>query len=294
MSLFLQLLTNGLVNGAMFALLAVAFGLVYRSARVFHIAFAGLFLLGPYASYLASAALGFPVLLSIPIGIVAGGLAGWLIEIALYRPFLVRNATPSAVMVASLGAFVVIVNLIALGFGNEVKTIERGLAQRIVIGPVGVTTIQMWQFLIGGAVLATVGTATARVRSFKVIWAMGEEPGLVPVLGLPLHRYRAIVFALSGALGAVAGCLIGYDVGIDPHMGMSYLLIAAVAVLAGGIDSYKGWILGGFAVALLQSLTVWKFSAKWMDLATFAVLIAVLLFRPQGILGVRKRLEENS
>lgn len=292
MSLFLQLFANGLVNGAMFAVLAVAFGLVYRSARVFHVAFAGLFLIGPYASWLISTRLGAPVWLAIPLGVLAGGASGCLAEVALYRPFLRRNASPAAVLVASLGAYVVVVNGIALAFGNEVRTIERGLAQRVEIGPVGLTTIQIWQFCLCAAAVTGLGVATSRWREFKVVWAMGDEPGLVPVLGLPLHRYRTLVFALSGALGGLAGCLIGYDVGIDPHMGMSYLLIAAVAVLAGGIDSYKGWILGGFAVAILQSLTVWRFSAKWMDLATFAVLIAVLLFRPQGMLGIRKRLEE--
>ncbi|MEI6177638.1 MAG: branched-chain amino acid ABC transporter permease [Verrucomicrobiota bacterium] len=292
MSLFLQLLANGIVNGALFAVLAVAFGLVYRSARVFHIAFAGLYLVGPYAAYAACAKLGMPIGLAIPVGVIAGGLSGWLAEVVLYRPLLKRNASAAAVMVASLGAFVVVVNLMALGFGNEVRIIERGLAQRVEVGPIGLTTIQICQFLLSGAAVAGLGIATLRLRAFKVIWAMGEEPGLVPVLGLPLHRYRAMVFILSGALGALAGCLIGYDIGIDPHMGMSYLLIAAVAMLAGGIDNYKGWVLGGFSVAILQSLTVWKFSAKWMDLATFTVLIAVLVFRPQGMLGIRKRLEE--
>lgn len=193
---------------------------------------------------------------------------------------------------ASLGAYVVITNLIALGFGNEMRTIERGLAQRVVIGTVGLTSIQIWEFVLCGAAMTGLGVAMSRWREFKVVWAMGDEPGLILVLGLPLHRYRALVFTLSGALGGLAGCLIGYDVGIDPHMGMSYLLIAAVAVLAGGIDSFKGWILGGFAVAILQSLAVWKFSAKWIDLATFAVLIAVLLLRPQGMLGIKTRLEE--
>lgn len=292
MTLFLQLLANGIVNGALFAVLACAFGLVYRSARIFHIAFAGLFLVGPYASLASSAWLGGPVAVSILIGVFVGGLSGWLVEVVLYRPFLRRNASAAAVLVASLGAFVVIVNLIALGFGNEVRTIERGLAQRVTVGPVGLTSIQIWQFLVGTAVVVGLGIATTRVRAFKVVWAMGDEPGLIPVLGLPMHRYRALVFILSGMLGALAGCLIGYDVGIDPHMGMSYLLIAAVAVLAGGIDSYKGWVLGGFTLAILQSLVVWRFSAKWMDLATFAVLIAVLMFRPQGMMGIKKRLEE--
>lgn len=293
MNLLLQLLANGMVNGAMFAVLACAFGIVYRSARVFHIAFAGLFLIPPYAAYASAVWLKLPAWLALPVGIAVGVCAGYLAELLLYRPFYRHKATPAAVMVASLGAFIIIENSLALLFGNEIRTIERGLATRIVFGPVGLTSIQLLQFLVCLAVLAGLIVGIQRVKVFKAIWAMGDEPGLIPVLGLPLMRYRTVVFCLSAGLSGVVGCLIGLDVGVDPHMGMSYLLIAAVAVLAGGIDRYAGWISGGFILALLQSVMVWKFSAKWMDLVTFVVLIGVLMFRPQGLLGLRKRLEEE-
>lgn len=294
MNLPLQLLANGVVNGALFGVMACAFGLVYRSARVFHIAFAGLFLVGPYAAYAANTWLGFPSWAAIVVGVLVAAGGGYGVERALYRPFLRRNATAGAVMIASLGALIIIENLLALIFGNEIRMIERGLARRIALGPLSLTSIQGIQFTVCALALIGLGMAIRKIRAFKAIWAMGDEPGLIPVLGLPLMRYRATVFALSAGLGGLAGCLIGLDVGIDPHMGMSYLLIAAVAVLAGGIDRYTGWIAGGFILAVLQSLVVWKFSAKWMDLATFAVLIAVLLFRPQGLFGVQKRLEEES
>lgn len=294
MNLPLQLLANGLVNGALFGVLACSFGMVYRSARVFHIAFAGLFLVGPYGAYAANAWMGWPIWAAIPFGVAVATGAGWLAERILYRPFLRKNASGGAVMIASLGAFIIIENLLALFFGNEIRMLERGLAKRVVLGPVSLTSVQVIQLAVCSLVLIVLGVATMRIRAFKAIWAMGDEPALIPVLGLPLMRYRAIVFALSAGLGGLAGCLIGFDVGIDPHMGMSYLLIAAVAVLAGGIDRYGGWIAGGVVLAVLQSMMVWKFSAKWMDLVTFAVLIGVLLFRPQGMFGVQKRLEEES
>nr|VFJ43686.1 MAG: branched-chain amino acid transport system permease protein [Candidatus Kentron sp. DK] len=293
MDLLLQLLANGLVNGALFALLACAFGLVYRSLRVFHIAFAGLFLIAPYAAYAANAWLGAPIWLAVILGVAAGALSGYLIELILYRPFFRRDVSGGAVIVASLGAFIIIENLLAMGFGSELKTMGRGLAERFVLGSVSLTSIQIVQFLVATMALITVGVTIKRVRTFKIIWAMGDEPGLVPVLGLPLMRYRALVFMVSAGLAGLAGGLIAMDVGVDPHMGLSYLLIAAVAVLAGGIDRFWGWVLGGVVLALLQSLMVWKFSAQWMDLVTFSVLIGILLFRPQGMLGLRKRLEEE-
>lgn len=293
MNLLLQLLANGLVNAGLFAVLACAFGLVYRSARVFHIAFAGLFLVAPYTAYAASTWLTAPLWLAVAIGVCGGALSGYCAERFLYRPFFRRKASAGAVMVASLGAFIIIENVLAMTFGNDLRMIARGLATRIVLGPVNLTSIQAIQLFVSIGALVGLGIATRHVRVFKAIWAMGDEPGLVPVLGLPLMRYRSFVFTLSAALGGLAGCLIGLDVGVDPHMGMSYLLIAAVAVLAGGIDRYAGWVLGGVVLALLQSLMVWKFSAKWMDFVTFAVLIVVLMFKPQGMLGLKRRLEEE-
>ena len=292
MVLLLQLIVNGLVNGALFGLLACAFGLVYRSLRIFHIAFAGLFLVAPYAAWSAQAALGLPLWAAVGLGLAAAGLAGLAIEHVLYRPLFRRKTSGGAVIVASLGAYIIIQNMIALIFGNEIMSFDRGMATRFSLGSVGLTSIQLAQLVLSAVVLAGFALAIRRIRLFKIVWAMGDEPELVPVLGLPLMRYRALVFVVSGVLAGLAACLIAVDVGIDPHMGMSYLLVAAVAVLAGGIDRFSGWVLGAPVLALLQSLMVWQFSARWMDLVTFGVLILILLFRPQGMLGLRKRLEE--
>jgi len=293
MDLLLQLIANGLVNGALFALLACAFGLVYRPLRIFHIAFAGIFLIAPYAAYAAHTWLDLSIWFASLLGVFAGAIAGYLSELWLYRPLFRNHVSGGAVIVASLGAFIIIENVLAMIFGNELKITEQGLTTQFTFGSVRMASIQLIQFGVATVVLIGFGIAIKRVRTFKVIWAMGDEPELIPVLGLPLMRYRAIVLALSGAISGIAGCLIAADVGIDPHMGMSYLLIAAVAVLAGGIDRYLGWVFGGILLALLQSIMVWKFPAQWMDLVTFSVLIGVLLFRPQGLLGTQKRLEEE-
>jgi len=293
MELLLQLIANGLVNGVLFAMLACAFGLVYRALKIFHIAFAGIFLIAPYAAYAMHTWFDLSIWLASLLGVFAGALAGYLSELCLYRPLFRNHVSGGAVIVASLGAFIIIENVLAMTFGNELKIIERGLTTQFSFGSVSLASIQLVQFGVATVVLIGLGIAIKRVRTFKAIWAMGDEPELIPVLGLPLMRYRAIVLALSGAISGIAGCLISADVGIDPHMGMSYLLIAAVSVLAGGIDRYLGWVIGGILLALLQSIMVWQFPAQWMDLVTFSVLIGVLLFRPQGLMGTQKRLEEE-
>lgn len=294
MTLFLQLLANGLVNGTMFALLAVAFGLVYRSARVFHIAFGGLYVVSAYLLYAAVAWGGWPVWAGVVAAVLASAGIGIGTEAGFYRLFEKRRSGAGVVLVASLGLFIVLENLVAMIFGNEVQTIPRGIAQSVSFGGIRLTSIQLLQLAASAAVLGALVVAIRRVRALKAIWAMGDEPELLATLGNPLRQYRMIVFGLATALAAVPACLIGIDTGMSPHMGMHYLLIAAVGMLTGGADRFVGWVAGGFLLAALHSLVVWKLSSQWMDLATFGTLVGVLLFRPQGIFGVRRRIEENS
>ena len=292
MNLLLQLLANGVVNGAMFAVLAVGFGLVYRNIGVFHAAYGGVFVLAAYLFHSLVTVVGLGWWTG---GVMTVGLSaafGWVMEKGFYHPFFRRGTAPGAVMVASLGLGIVIENLLALVYGNEIRAIPRDLAGAMTLGTVRLTTIQVGQFVLCGAVLAGLAVAN-RLRFFRVVRAMGENPELLEVHGWRLSRYRAWVFALSGALAAVPACLLMVDVGMDVHVGMSYLLLAAVAVLAGGIARMEGWVLGGVVLAVLQSLVVWKFSAKWMDLVAFVLLLAVMLFRREGLLGIRKRTEET-
>lgn len=291
MNLFLQLLGNGIVQGAVAMLYAAGFGFVYRSFRVFHIAMGAQFVFSCYAFFLCAARL------KMPLAAVVGALAlsilfALLIEWAVYRPFFRKGSSSGVVMIASLGVMIVVENLIALAFGNEVKTISNQLEPSVAFAGLRFTRIQLLQFFVGLGVFGAVGALVRLSRWFKAVWAMGDQPELLPVLGLPLCRLRLMVMALGGILVAVAAMLVSWDIGMDPHVGMHYLLLGSVAVFFGGTDRYWAWGAGAMLLAILQSLAVWKFSARWTDLVTFGVLIFVLLFRPQGLFGVSKRLEE--
>ena len=293
MNLFLQLAANGLVNAALFAMMAVGFGLVWRSLRVFHLAYGGLFVASGYLFYTLTTRAGLsPVVAGTGTVLMAAGM-GWLIELTLYRPFFRRNASSAAVLIASMGVLIVLENLVAIIFGNEMQTVPRKMASVVSFGTVRLTSIQLWGLGIGIVSVCSLWILARRLRTFKALWAIGDQPELIPVLGLPLYRLRAIALAIGTAMAAIPACVITFDIGIDPFVGMSYLLIAAVAVLAGGADSYRGWISGAVALAMLQSLVVWKFSARWMDLVTFGLLVAILIFRPQGLVKSARRAEET-
>jgi branched-chain amino acid transport system permease protein len=126
----------------------------------------------------------------------------------------------------------------------------------------------------------------------RLIQALADNPQLVSVIGMDVRKIRLLIFALGSVLAGFAACLVALDVGMDPRLGMNILLIAAVAVIIGGVKVFEGALVGAFLVGILQSLVIWQVSAKWEHAVTFVLLIVFLLTRPEGILGERRRLEE--
>lgn len=294
MRLFFQLLANGIIQGILIACLAAGFGFVYRSFRIFHIALGAQFIVSGYAFYFFSVTCATPWPLAVAATLTASVLFATLIETVVYRPFFRKRCSAGAVMVASLGILIVVENLLALAFGNEVRTVSNQLEPSVTWAGLRLTRIQVIQFLAGSAFFVGIGLLVRRNRYCKALWAMGEQPELLPVLGLPRDRLRLLVMALAGVATAVPAILIARDIGLDPHVGMHYLLLASVAVFFGGSDRYFAWGVGAVILCALQSIAVWLFSAHWIDMVTFGALIFVLLFRPQGLFGTRKRLEEQA
>ena len=244
MNLFLQLLGNGLVQGAVAMLYAAGFGFVYRSFRVFHIAMGAQFVFSCYAFYLCATVLKLPLALAVCGALALSALFAATIELAVYRPFFRKGCSSGVVMIASLGVMIVVENVIALAFGNEVKTISNQLEPSVAFAGLRFTRIQLVQFFVGIGVFTVVGVAVRFGKWFKALWAMGDQPELLPVLGLPLMRLRLLVMSLGGILVAIAAMLISWDIGMDPHVGMHYLLLGSVAVFFGGTDRYWAWGAG--------------------------------------------------
>lgn len=290
MKLLLQLISNGVVNGSVAALLALGFGLVYRSTRIFHIALGAVYTMAAYGLYVGTK---YNLFWGIFLGMTTAILLSLAVEKGVYRPFVKKGSSLGVILIASLGIYIIVENLLALIFGNEVKVVFEGVEPSYTLGPIIITRIQALELIFGSVIIGGFYLGIKRSRWLKALWAMGEEPELLSVLGWPVARLRELAFVLSALVTATASMLVAYDLGTDPHGGLSAVLTAAVAVLVGGRDSLRGWVATAFLIALIQNLVMWKFSARWNDAITFLVLIAVLLFRPQGLFAPEKRVEEQ-
>ncbi|MFZ5926307.1 MAG: branched-chain amino acid ABC transporter permease [Acidobacteriota bacterium] len=293
-TLLFQLLVNGVINGCLYALVAVSYALIYNTTRVFHIAHGAAYTVGAYLCFYFLIRRGWPLWAAMVAAILLCALLGALMEWLLYAPLFRRRSSLLVAFLSSLGFYTAAVNIVALAFGNETQVLRSGVAETITLGAVIVTKIQVAQALTAGMLLAALLLALHRSRWGRMIRAVRDNPVLASVMGINLFAVRTAVFAVGSSLAALAAILSALDVGMDPHIGMPALLTAAVALIIGGVGTFHGPVLGGLVLGLVQSLVVWQFSARWTDAVTFAVLILFLVFRPSGMLSRRQRLEEQA
>lgn len=284
-----QFLINGLITGILYSLLAIGFALVYNTTKIFHIAAAGIYVFAAYMFWLFASTIGLPIIPASLVAIVLTMLLSLLSEVLVYRPLKNRKASLNVAMIASIGLMTVIINTIAMFFGNETKVISNTIMQPVTLGNLFITRPQMYQAIIGAAVLTAFMIILQRTNWGLRLRALSADETLFETLGYDIKITRILVFLVSGIFIAFSSCLTVYDVGLDPNMGMNVLISAMVAMIIGGVGKFSTCILGGLALGVLQSLTVYLFSSNWQNAVTFLVLLFFLFLRPQGIAGYKQR-----
>jgi len=283
MDLFAQLLVNGIVNGSHYALLGLGFGVIFGPTRITHFAFGPLYALAAYAAWTAAVPLGLPLPLAVLIGILAGALSGFATYRVLYRPLERRQSPSLVVLIASLGLFIVLENLIGIAFGSDTKVVPSFNADVFVVGDVVFTSVQVAQvlaLLVVGMLLALFLT---RSDYGKAVMAMTDNPEMARIIGIDTVKVAGLAFALGSAVAAMPAVLILLKEGATPYMGFSAIFMGFVAVVIGGIGSLRGAVVGGFALGLVENLGTWQIPTEWQGTIAFVVLVLLLLFKPRGL-----------
>jgi len=292
MYLILQLFFNGIAIGALYGIVALGFGLIYNMTKVLNIAHGIVYTAGAYLIFSTLILLKLPLYLSITISLIGVILLGTLMEVFVYKPLYKKNAPLITSFISSIGLYIIIQNVIALIYGNQVQVLTTKPEKTFHLGKIIMTQIQLIEiivFILVGVLFYLTVTFTKFGKSIK---ATSNNPILAEVLGLNIVGLRLKVFAIGSVLAGLGGVFSALDTGLEPTMGMAIILAAIVAVIIGGSSVFSGALLGGVLLGVLQALSIWKLPAKWESVVVFLVLILFLFFRPEGILGVKKRLEE--
>lgn len=284
--MFLQFVINGLITGVLYSLLAIGFALVYNTTHIFHIAAAGVYVFAAYVFWWFAQVMGI-----VPAGILAvliTGLLSLFIDLSVYRPLQKKGSSLNSILVASIGIMTILVNLLAIFFGNESKLFSSDITT-FEFGKVFLTATQVVQFACGVFVLVLFLFFIKKTSVGLRLLALNSDSELFVAIGFNEGRTRNFVFILSGIFIGLSSVLNVYDVGMDPNMGMTILINALVAMIIGGIGRLDMCIAGGILLGLLQSLVIYQFSSTWQTAITFLVLLVLLFFRPQGINGFKQR-----
>ena len=290
----MQVLINGMIQGLLFALMGVAFALVYNTTRVFHVALGAIFALAPYV-YMTSLNFGLPSWLAYAPTIIICCIAGLLCEILLHWPFSRKMAPPEVHLIGSLGMFLVIIQVIVLIWGNDTQVLRSGVDKVYTFGAIHLAKGQVYSALLSICALILI-FAFLFVKSevglnFR---AMADNPILLSLMGRNVRLIRIYIFLLSALAAALASTASALDVGFDPYIGMNAVLIGMIVTIIGGRGSFIGAVIAGLLLGIIRSQVAWYSSARWEETVTFIILALILFFRPQGLFGRKLRLEEKA
>jgi len=298
MTRFLQQFTNGVVLGSTYAMIALGYTMVYGIIQLINFAHGEIFMVGAFgglAAYTWLVPASAPVAVAIAVVLVAAILtsvgAAVVMERLAYRPL--RDAPRLAPLITAIGVSIVLQELIRIFYpgARAPRPFPRLISgENLEIASIRIAPISLVQIL--AAIALTVGLTLfiARTRTGKAMRATAEDPQTARLMGINVDRIIVITFVLGATLAAVAGVLQGMRFGqIDFRMGFLMGIKAFTAAVLGGIGNITGAVLGGFFLGLVEVMATeyLPLGSAWKDVWAFAVLIAVLVFRPSGLLGER-------
>ena len=293
MEVFLQQLVNGITWGSVYALIALGYTMVYGILRLINFAHGDVFMLGAFFAYYVAHRLNVPLepsawkAVAVLVAAMAGaGIVGFLIERFAYRP--VRNSSRLTALITAIGVSLLLQNGGLLVFGTEPKRLPPIVEVRNIDlgGGVTVTNVQLLIIATALVLMAVLRWIVLSTRTGKAMRAVSFNRDAATLMGIPADRIISFTFVLGATLAAAAGVLVGLlNPKIDPLMGIMPGLKAFVAAVVGGIGNIPGAVLGGLIMGLAEVLVVGYVSSTYRDAIAFVLLIAILLFRPAGLLG---------
>ncbi|TMM10295.1 MAG: branched-chain amino acid ABC transporter permease [Actinobacteria bacterium] len=292
----------GVSNGAIWALVALGYTLVYGIIELINFAHGDLFMVGSFVSYGMMGTLGL-TLVTGPLGLVGGllvtlvvcmlvcGSLNTMIERVAYRPL--RNAPKLAPLITAVGFSFILQNVGELWLGGSqhgVPDLVRGSEHLINVG--GVTVDREDALAIGVTVplVLIMTTFIARSRLGKAMRATAQDPEAAKLMGINVDTTISLTFMIGGLLAGAGGLVYAlYQTNIWFFQGFRAGLIAFTAAVMGGIGNLRGAVLGGLIIGIIQQLSDNRIGGEWTPVVVFAYLILIMVFRPQGLLGEETR-----
>lgn len=282
----LEATLNGLLTGAVYALVALGLTLVYGVLHIINFAH-GAFLTGAmFAVWAAFTFLGVDPYLAIPFLTLAFFALGYGTQRLIIGP--ASHGDDGNILLVTLGLSIVIENLLLAAFRPDTRTIATNYAFDVFeVGPILISQARLFGFAGAVAVAVLLWLLLARTDTGKAIRAVAKEKLGASLVGIDVRHIYAVTFGLGCATLAVAACLLMPIFYVNPRVGQSFVLVAFTIVVLGGMGSIPGALLGGLFIGVVESLTGLFLGDSLGQIGIFIIFILVLLFRPSGLFGAR-------
>jgi branched-chain amino acid transport system permease protein len=302
---FLQQMVNGVVLGATYGLIALGYTMVYGIIQLINFAHGEIFMVGAFAGLYTYARLPEAaqenILLALPLvmltAIVVSVVTALLVERLAYRPL--RHASRLAPLITAIGVSIALQEIVRLfypledgrfGAKSPVSYPRLINGPNIEIGSITIARVSLFVVVVAVVLMLALQAFVRTTRTGKAMRATAQDPDTARLMGIDTNRIIVITFAIGAALAAVAGVMQGMRfVQVDFRIGFIAGIKAFTAAVLGGIGNITGAVLGGFVLGIVEVLASRYMlgGSAWKDVWAFVILIAVLVFRPSGLLGER-------
>lgn len=284
--LLLQLVINGLQLGAIYALTAVGFSLIFGTTKVFHVAHGAAFTIAAYLFWWTSAVMQLPWAVAALVAGAAAVLFGLFMERFVYRRIQRHEGAFFTVFIAAFGVQIIVQNLIGTLFGRGFVSVTTSLARGVEVVPgLFVAPVAVASIVVAIVVFSALTLYLSRTHTGMAMRALSENPDLIRVFGLDPARVAQYAFAIGSAIVVPGAIFTAMTAGLNPAIGAHVMLISLAATIVGGIGSLRGAACGGLLLGLAENLALWRLDPQWSEAVTFVVLFLFIIFRPAGFFG---------
>lgn len=286
MGTLIDIAFSGLFQGSLYAIMAVGLALVWTTIGVFNFCHGIFMMLGAYMAWQLTDAAGFglPLSVSLPVGVLAVGLIGWLLQAVLVRPFMGRQDVVLLVVITTLAAASFFENGALALWGPRSKQLPPLASGTLDLAGFSPSAHQVAIILITPPILLGVWYMLNRTRFGLALRAVAQNDEASQLVGLNTTALLGGAFVISAALAGLAGMFLGGFTFMSPTMGTDPLTKAMIVVIFGGVGGISGPILAAYIIGFLEALSTYWFGLYWTPALLFLILIATLMVRPQGLL----------
>ena len=281
-----EICLTGIASGGLYALAALAFVIVYKATRVVNIAIGEMLMAGAYLFFTFAAMFALPLWLAIPAAVLGSGLLGAAIERTIIRPLL--GEPPISVFMVTVGLASVLVGVVEVIWSADQRRLPEFMPTNpIMVGEAFLAPKVFWGGVIAVVMIAAVLLLFRFWRGGVALRATASDQAAAYSVGINVPRVFSLSWVVSSMIAAVSGIIVGSIGGLSSSMGV-FGMSVLVVVIVGGLDSVLGALVGGVFIGLVEALAGSYLGGEYKLLATFIVLVCILMVRPYGLFGTHE------